>query len=1049
MTTPLPSDAPASPVAPAATGRVPAWLATRPVWVDLAFVVLAALVAHAGMLGGGFVYDDTLVCFADVARRPDGVLKIFSPTGYFMVGAGEAAWRPVATLTHWIDFQVAGFHPWWGRGINWLLHAGAAAMVWRTARGWGFPRFAALTGALLFAVHPLAGESVAVISFREEMLTVVGFGATIWLAMRATSSPVTLVGAGLAAFLTCGAKELGFMLPPLLAAGAVLLPPLPGEAAGESTFRRVLRWAGAPSAGAALFAVLRFVVFAPPESFDMGYVGHPGGGGLATGLTMMQIMARYAGLFLWPQSLSVDHTPVVVESLADWRAWTGLLAMVGMLAFGLHALRRSPRLAMAWLWIVFGLIPVLDIVPLANIMAERYCYLPLAGAGLAVGWGAQVWLDRRLHTGRSATLVVLLVAVVTGASMARHWARAGDWKHDAALWSAAGRANPASFRAVQMYGFVLGKVELKPEELRPAFARITDAEAALGRPIARGERYAAVRDRMQRLINEGDFENPTHRFAIDMSRKELEIELRLEAATTAPRWSPEEATNWLYLGVTYYEAGELVTNRRRPLKNKIEEYTTYMKDRQRDGLDGEPVRQQISRVVDELNTLPDPRPYLDKGEEWMLKSVETNRMPLSVRAAAYEHLSACVGLMGMSDSARSKQYAEEAIRLQPTRVYAHYNLAVHYGELARLAGPGPERDRFIASATDHYRACFDDARTQRLAFLNYVSIQMQRPEFSDPRSAASKALVDEWAVMADRIPDDIEFRKQLAIRCLVTKLNRRARDQFRKLVSLEPTWAQGWLSLAAIAEEGLTFEASAGGATDGDPKAALAVLQEGYAQAGAERMDALNDGQARAMVRRLTARVAIAELKPQVERTPTDYDLRLQLGQAYDAAGFYREAQRELRVLEGIDAGRSRRDDIAGLLAKLAAQERRDAESSRLETKGTCEELAEVARRFEARADFRQAQAWLKRALERDAAAYEALGLQPLHTRIQQALDIAASPERSAEEFAQYATQSATEGAWPYAVWMWRACRERDPEVFRRLAGPNRLAAAEAQLPKW
>jgi tetratricopeptide (TPR) repeat protein len=1047
MTSPAPPAASATSPAPAPDHHTPAWLARLPWWADLVLVAAAALLAHAGMLWGDFIYDDTLVCFAEIARRGDGLFLIFSPTDYYEVGAGEASWRPVATFTHWLDgqtFRLTGVNPLWPRIENWLLHAGAAAMVWKVAMLWRFPRFAAVCAGLLLAVHPLAGESVAIISFREEMLAVIGFGATIWLATAPGAGPGRFVAAGVAAFLTCGAKELGFMLPPLLAAAAWLLPAWPGEPAGgterQIKVRRAIRWAGPAAAGVLCFAVMRFIVFTPPANFDMGYTGHPGGGGLATGLTMMQIMARYAGMFFLPAGLSVDHTPAVVESLGDWRAWTGLGAMVAMMAFGVRAWRTSPWAALGWTWIVLGLLPVLDVLPLPNIMAERYCYLPLAGAGLLAGWGMQQWLNRRAAAGASGAVVAGCVVVLATAGGIRNLVRAPDWRHDAYLWAAVSRANPESFRALAMYGYVLSHVQFVPQEVQVAYQRVVDAEADIGRPLRRGPEYAAVRDRLGRLLQTADWENSDHRYQLEMARKELEIELRLESTRFAPRWSPEEATNWLNLGIAYYEAGASAKGARRPWENKRDTYITLMRDRQRDGLDLDPVRQQLSRVVDAINALPDPMPYLRQAEEWMLKSVATKRMPLFMRATAYENLSACAGLME-GGGERVEQYAKEAIRLQPTRVYAHYNLAVHYGEVTKDMPPTPEWERLMQVAIDHYRACFHDPRTIELAFRNYFSLMLRKPEYSDGQSEASKALMDEWAAMCDRIPDAVEFRRQLAMRCLMVKLNQRAWDQHRRCLDLDPSWVPGWFNLSALAEEGMDISYQGKG---GDPRLALEILREGYAKVGAEHMDKFFD--ARNQLQRLEARIALPELEAAADKTPGDYAARAQLGRAYVVLNQPKKAIAELREARALDVRRFNADELAPALRAQERILREQAEAARLKKDGTVADKIEAAQFFEARAEMNRAQGWLKMAQEQDPAEYDRLGARKLHTRIQQVIDIAIAAERSAEELGQRATHAAVAGEWPYAVYLWRACRKKDGAVFHDLSGPARLSEADERM---
>jgi len=313
------------------------------------------------------------------------------------------------------------------------------------------------------------------------------------------------------------------------------------------------------------------------------------------------------------------------------------------------------------------------------------------------------------------------------------------------------------------------------------------------------------------------------------------------------------------------------------------------------------------------------------------------------------------------------------------------------------------------------------------------------PGMEDPRSAKHKALADEWAAMCDRIPNDIVFRKQLAIRCLMTKLNKRAWEQHERILAMEPDWAEGYINMAGLAEEGREVFME----SEGDPKLALEVLERGYAMAGEAKMNAAGAAPIR---RRLAARVVLDERRKASEANPQDYDALVSYAQASLDAGLWREAGRLFTRARELDPRRFVQDALDRRLREIAEKERATAAATRLRKDGTVAEMVEVARGHVARAEFREAQAWLKRAQERNLDAYNALGVRALHTRVQQVIDIVDAPERPAQELAERAMRAMQAAQWPYAVFLWRGTRTRDLERFRRVGGPARLAESEANM---
>jgi hypothetical protein len=86
-------------------------------------------------------------------------------------------------------------------------------------------------------------------------------------------------------------------------------------------------------------------------------------------------------MVFWPLTLRPHYRPLEFFEAGFWEYLPSLVFMVAMaVAFAL-----SRKWALAGLLFFVPLIPVLNLVPIGEVLAERFLYLPLSGVGLALG----------------------------------------------------------------------------------------------------------------------------------------------------------------------------------------------------------------------------------------------------------------------------------------------------------------------------------------------------------------------------------------------------------------------------------------------------------------------------------------------------------------------------------------------------------------------------------------------------------------------------------------------------------------------------------------
>jgi tetratricopeptide (TPR) repeat protein len=126
------------------------------------------------------------------------------------------------------------------------------------------------------------------------------------------------------------------------------------------------------------------------------------------------------------------------------RVIAGGLLLVGVLAAALALRKRQPLVSLSLLWFVVTLVPVSNVLPIGNWMAERFLYAPSVGFCMLVSSVVLMGAEGRPRLWPAA--VAGLVCVGLG------WAvltvdKNRDWDDGLRFWKAATVANPRSAQA--------------------------------------------------------------------------------------------------------------------------------------------------------------------------------------------------------------------------------------------------------------------------------------------------------------------------------------------------------------------------------------------------------------------------------------------------------------------------------------------------------------------------------------------------------------------------------------------------------------------------
>ena len=366
---------------------------------------MLALIAYSNSFRAELAFDNQAAIQSDPRIRAltRQNLDLIWSRGYWFDNAGPGLYRPLTTLSYLVNYVVfgngerpAGYH--W---INFMIHTVNALLVYGLGLAVFRYRQQSLALAALWAVHPVLTESVTNIVGRADLLAGFGVLAGILCHIKATSES--------------GARKVGWLIGLTLAATIGIFSKENAAAliflmlAYDLAFRTGGLRASIPGYAAAalplvLFLFRRSQIIATSPVNPATFVDNPlvGVGFWQSRLTAIQVIGRYMGLILWPQSLSCDYSynqiPLFRGTLQHWGDWLTLLALMACLAAAALAAiwyrrSRTPFFFVALFFLTLA--PVANIaILIGTIMAERFLYLPAVGFLGCVVWAIYAAADR-------------------------------------------------------------------------------------------------------------------------------------------------------------------------------------------------------------------------------------------------------------------------------------------------------------------------------------------------------------------------------------------------------------------------------------------------------------------------------------------------------------------------------------------------------------------------------------------------------------------------------------------------------------------------------
>jgi len=377
-------------------------------------LVFACVAIYGRTLWNGFVnYDDPLY----VTDNPSVKAGLNRASLAWAFTTDRAMYmHPITWISHMVDCQFYGVEPWGHHLTNLVFHAVNAVLLFvvfarMTRRLWPSAFMAAL-----FAVHPLHVESVAWISERKDVLSMLFWAGTVGAYARFRERPGALRYLAVAFMFLLGllSKPMAVTLPFVL----LLLDYWPLEqgdrtAPWGATFRKLSRLALEKTPlflMTAVFCVITFVMQARSNNLSFGEKVPLA----ARCANAVVVYVLYLQKTLWPAGLAAYYPHPITRPMGQVAG--AALILIAITLFCLNRARRQPYLIVGWLWYLGTLVPVIELVQAGTFShADRYTYIPLIGIFIMIAWGAAdlaaAWrVPARAAAAVSGTVLVLLTA---------------------------------------------------------------------------------------------------------------------------------------------------------------------------------------------------------------------------------------------------------------------------------------------------------------------------------------------------------------------------------------------------------------------------------------------------------------------------------------------------------------------------------------------------------------------------------------------------------------------------------------------------------------
>ncbi len=462
-------------------------MSKKNIWLAAVGLFLFSCAVYSQTIFFDFVWDDqSVITFNQNIKSTEAAFKTFYQKSEQPYNAAEFKnaveltsknWRPLRNIAHSLIFKLSQFDPFGYHLVNIIFHGLVVVLLLLLLLQMVENLFAALIGALLFAVHPINTEVVCWAKSLEDLMATFFLLITFNLFCRldfnkTTKRNMVIVLLSIISYALALSAKLSVIFFPIFLLLLIFYRRLDG-----------LRFVQCKTAVKNIFKfdryslILSFILMIETVAAIVTrslIIGHTAQGIYITGniwttwLSMPRVFLRYLRIEILPYPLYADYMNYPsAYTLTDPVAWGYAIAFC--LIFSLLTwLLYKKKLFEPWLWFWCCLLPFSNIIAMDQLGAERFLYIPTIGfAWLIAAIFKRYTPQNKIETSnRSIKILTFAMIIYCLIFLLLTIQRSTVWSNRLKLWSTTTKQFPHSMRARR--NLIITYIILKqPEQALP------------------------------------------------------------------------------------------------------------------------------------------------------------------------------------------------------------------------------------------------------------------------------------------------------------------------------------------------------------------------------------------------------------------------------------------------------------------------------------------------------------------------------------------------------------------------------------------------------
>lgn len=386
-------------------------------WPVFVLVGLALIVFHQAFQSElVFWDDDVFILRNDILKMP-----LFQALSVMFTSYYHGDYLPFTILSYWLDSNIFGQEPFVFHAVNLILHCINIVLVYWLIFKFSQDRLTAFLVAIIFAIHPLQAEPVMWVSERKSLIS---GGFTLlsligYIMFHERQKKRYFVFAILMYLGSILSKTTAILLPVVF----LLIDLYYDRFSWKKSALRLL-----PTFFViAVFGYIRIISYdysTPGVSESMFSVERL----TYIPLFMTNAIWFYFQKFFWPSALSAIY-PFYENSTLNYIKCAAGLSSVFLIAFLIYKKNLKKARLFFLIYILF-LLPILHLIPRANLVNDRYMYLPIIGLSFVILELLRAYFSDKLNT----KLVLVVTVFILSTLSFRSYSQSKLWHDNLALW---------------------------------------------------------------------------------------------------------------------------------------------------------------------------------------------------------------------------------------------------------------------------------------------------------------------------------------------------------------------------------------------------------------------------------------------------------------------------------------------------------------------------------------------------------------------------------------------------------------------------------------